>query len=153
MFLKKKKKLTWQKNIIKPIYFTLILIIIICGISNGKVLCFGTGRGLVMIYHWLKEAVSIHNKFKFLLHWADKLLMYLLEVWFGCLLGAPGSTSIERLTSWYIRPKRRRGASIFPCSSTFLQYNCSSFRWTQVVDIFSSWWLIFSLNFSNDISI
>jgi WD40 repeat protein len=33
------------------------------GISNnGEVLCFGTGRGLVLIYHWLKEAVCIYNK-------------------------------------------------------------------------------------------
>jgi hypothetical protein len=33
-------------------------------ISNGEVLCFGTGRGLVLIYHRLKEAVSILNKLK-----------------------------------------------------------------------------------------
>ena len=33
------------------------------GISNnGEVLCFGTGRGLVLIYHRLKDAVSIYNK-------------------------------------------------------------------------------------------
>lgn len=33
------------------------------GISNnGEVICFGTGRGLVLIYHRLKEAVSIYNK-------------------------------------------------------------------------------------------
>jgi hypothetical protein len=30
--------------------------------NNGEVLCFGTGRGLVLIYHRLKEAVSINNK-------------------------------------------------------------------------------------------
>lgn len=33
------------------------------GISNsGEVLCFGTGRGLVLIYHRLKEAVCSYNK-------------------------------------------------------------------------------------------
>lgn len=32
------------------------------GISNnGEVLCFGTGRGLVLIYHRLKETVCIYN--------------------------------------------------------------------------------------------
>jgi len=30
--------------------------------NSGEVLCFGTGRGLVLIYHQLKEAVSIYNE-------------------------------------------------------------------------------------------
>jgi hypothetical protein len=33
------------------------------GISNnGEVLCFGTGRGLVLIYDQLKEAVRIYKE-------------------------------------------------------------------------------------------
>jgi hypothetical protein len=33
------------------------------GISNdGEVVCFGTGRGLILVYHRHKEAVSICNK-------------------------------------------------------------------------------------------
>ena len=60
------------------------------GISNnGEVLCFGTGRGLVLIYHQLKEAVWIYNKIKGKYSHSNRTVSRNYQILVSCLSTSP----------------------------------------------------------------
>jgi hypothetical protein len=68
------------------------------GISNNEeVLCFGTGRGLVLIYHRLKEAVCIYNKIeagKYIYSQSNRTVSRNYQILVSCL-----STSLWNLST------------------------------------------------------